>query len=198
MMTVRQIEKRWDARQYRLLLSELLTSRSEAAVIEHMEGNGQIAVAAAAILRLSELGKPDAPIVATLIRTIIAAQQSDGGWTDPMVTALCVRALLADGGGGQAVDRGLEFLASLQQPAGAWPHHPLRRMPADSFATAFVLFQLGDRAEFRAVARVGDAVAWMNAQPNSDAATATLWRHASLRCRVVRHPIGQLERFALS
>jgi hypothetical protein len=116
---------------------------------------------------------------------VLTSQQPGDGWTDPMTAAVCVRALLSGGGrGGAAVERGLRYLASLQQPMGSWPREPLRRMPLDAFATAFILMQLGDRAAFRAAVNFDDAVAWFAANQKSlDPEARRLWSHASVRCR---------------
>jgi hypothetical protein len=61
-------------------------------------------------------------------------------------------------------------------------------MPPDGFTTALVLFELGDRGEFRAAVRSEQAAAWLDRHTSeSDAETKRLWGLASLRCRAVRH-----------
>ena len=71
-----------------------------------------------AIIRLEELSQSHVTLHKSLLRALLASQESDGGWGDPMLTSLCVRALLVNNGGGDAVDRGLSYLAALQQPSG--------------------------------------------------------------------------------
>ena len=67
---------------------------------------------------------------------------------------------------------------------GTWPREPLRRMPLDAFATAFILMQLGDRAPFRRAVAFDDALAWLTMNHKSlDPETRRLWSHASVRCR---------------
>ena len=102
-----------------------------------------------------------------------------------MTTALCVRALLCGGGQGAAVERGLHYLATLQKPEGIWPREPLRRMPADAFASAFILMQLGERDAFRRAVRFDDAIDFFTANaPAMDPDARRLWTHAAVRCRV--------------
>ena len=50
---------------------------------------------------------------------------------EPMLTALCLRALLSNQGAGLAVESALGYLAGLQQDSGIWPRVPLRRFPGD-------------------------------------------------------------------
>src|SRR2546428_386722 len=96
-------------------------------------------------------GLPPRPVYPTSHRRALLAAQNvnDGGWGDPVVTALCVRALLCGRGNGPSIDFGLRYLANLQKTEGVWPAGPIRRLPADPAASAFVLFQLGDRPHFR-------------------------------------------------
>ena len=86
-------------------------------------------------------------------------------------------------GDGAAIDRGLQYLADLQQGCGAWPKIPLRRMAADAMASAFVMLQLGDHERFRTMVDFDAAVAWLNAESMvEEDAAAKLWNHAKLRC----------------
>ena len=81
------------------------------------------------IIRLDELCQSASSLYPELVRALLAEQESDGGWHDPMTTALCLRALLCGRGGGLAIERGLAFLANLQKPQGLWPKAPIRRTP---------------------------------------------------------------------
>jgi hypothetical protein len=189
MMTVRQIEKRWDARQYQRLLDELVAARPEAAAIARLDGGAAVAAAALSVVRLSELNQSAAPISRQHLRTILAAQETDGGWGEPLLSALCLRALLLDAGTGAAVEAAITYLANLQQADGPWPRIPIRRMPADSFTTAFILFHLADHPSFRQSVNIPAALAWMSRQePHLDDDTAQLWRHARLRARISTRP----------
>jgi hypothetical protein len=191
MMTVRQIEKRWDARQYQRLLDELVAARPEAVAMTRLDGGVAVAAAALAVVRLSELNQSAAPISSQHLRTILAAQEADGGWGEPLLSAMCLRALLLDAGAGAAVDAAIAYFANLQQSDGAWPRIPIRRMPADAFVTAFILFHLADHAQFRDAVNIPAAMAWMTRQePQFDDDTRHLWLHARLRARLSTRPAG--------
>ena len=83
------------------------------------------------------------------------------------------------------VDRGLKYLADLQKSDGIWPKIPFRRMPADPSVSAFVLYQLGDDARFRATVRIDDAVKFFQTHESSlDTEARRLWQRARLRCGV--------------
>ena len=104
-----------------------------------------------------------------------------------MTTAICLRALLAGRGQGQAIDRGLLYLASLQKTEGIWPKVPIRRMESDPFVSAFILHQLGASEGFRSAVRFFDALNWFEAnEATLDAETRRLWDHASIRCQIER------------
>src|SRR3954469_23046055 len=131
MITIRQIERLFSDQQHRRLYRELIAGRPEATfALEPVLGR-PVAVAALGMLRLDELSQSHGTLYRRLLNVVLLGQQADGGWGDPMTTAVCVRALLAGGGHGAAVERGLTFLANLQQPAGSWPKESLRRMPLD-------------------------------------------------------------------
>jgi len=181
MLTVRQIERYWNGRKLTLLLDELLAPRVEMAAAGELT-NACASAAALALVRLDELNQSHAPICAKLIRAILATQQSDGGWGDVASTALCLRALFLNEGYGPVIERGLGYLAALQQPTGIWPRIPIRRMPEDATVSAFVLLQLSDREEFRSSLRFADAVAWFEQhQLDLDAPARILWNHARIR-----------------
>jgi hypothetical protein len=185
MITTRQIERAWTARTYEKLFRELVANRPEASFrFEHEQGRA-IPAAAMAVIRLDELSQSHTPVAAKLVRAVIAGQETDGGWGDVMSTALCLRALLCSGGDGMAIQRGLDYLAHLQKAEGIWPAVPLRRMPADGFASAFVLYQLGDNARFREAVRFLDAVRWFEQHDATLAFDARrLWDRARHRCRI--------------
>ena len=183
MTTVRQIQRLWQAKAFDKLLQHLLQPRAEQSDRLAAELTGGVAAAAMVVVRLDEMSQSFAPLYAEAVRVVLAAQNADGGWGDPMVTALCIRALLCGRGGGPAIDRGLRSLAELQKDDGLWPNPPVRRLPSDPFASAFVLMQLGDAEPFRDAVRLGDAVDWFarNAAAQ-DEATRRLWSHAAHRC----------------
>jgi len=185
MQTIRQIDRFWNARQYDKLSQELLRGRLEFSPRLVAELANPVATAAMALIRLDELNQGFHPLTQKLIRTILAAQEGDGGWGDLMVSALCLRALTCNRGQGPAVDRGMAYLAALQKEQGAWPTLPIRRTPEDAFVSAFILFQLADHPSFRAAVRFEDAVQWLaQNEPTFDPETARLWHRASLRCRL--------------
>jgi hypothetical protein len=185
MQTLRQIDRFWNARQYGKLAQELLRARMEFSPRLLAELANPVATAAMALIRLDELNQGFHPLSQKLIRTIIAAQEGDGGWGDLMVSALCLRALTCNRGQGPAIDRGMAYLATLQKEQGAWPAFPIRRTPQDAYVSAFILFQLADQPAFRAAVRFDDAVQWLaQNEPTFDPETARLWRRAGLRCRL--------------
>ena len=184
MITIRQIERAWQARTYEKLFRELVANRPEAAFrFEHEQGRA-IPAAAMGVIRLDELSQSYTPLCAQLLRAVIAGQESDGGWGDPMTTALCLRALLCSSGDGAAIERGLGYLANLQKSDGAWPAVPFRRMPADGFASAFILCQLGNQVRFRDAADFDALLNWFSRNESGLTFDAgRLWDVARLRCR---------------
>jgi len=190
MQTVRQIERLWNARQYGRLFRELIANRPESSFPLQIDAPTSAVTAAMAMIRLDELNQPHVPLYSTLVRAIIASQEKDGGWGDPIVTTLCLRALmLGQNTGGDAIAGGLRYLGDLQKTDGAWPREPFRRMPADAAVTAFVLHQLADDERFRAAVRFDEAMAWFDTSDAMlDAPTQALWQRAKLRCRVIRKP----------
>ncbi|HEV7301864.1 MAG TPA: hypothetical protein VGN72_21185 [Tepidisphaeraceae bacterium] len=146
MTTTKRIERLWSAKDYARLLGELLSGRSEDLPRARTDINAKLAATALGIIRLDEFNQSHLPLCGQLIRMILTAQEADGGWADPMTTALCVRALHCSRGNGVAGDRGLEALARLQKSDGSFPAEPIRRLPSDAFATAFVVYEVGDIA----------------------------------------------------
>ncbi len=184
MMTVRHLERQWTARQYTKLLEGLLEARAEAAFQFDSHASQAARAAALALIRLEELDQGHVPLAASLRRALLAMQESDGGWGDPAVSALCLRALLLGKGGGPAIERGLTYVANLQQADGIWPAGPIRRMPADSATSAFILAQLVEQPRFRQLVRVDDAVAWFARHRGClDSQTAQMWDRLRARCQ---------------
>jgi hypothetical protein len=187
MITWKQIERQWQAGDYSKLLGELTTGRPEASPRMQLSLGRALPAAAMAVVRMDELSQSYLPICAKMTRTVLASQDSDGGWGEPMTTALCLRALLVGNGHGVAIERGMRYLANLQKEEGIWPRIPLRRMEADSYASAFILFHLGDVEAFRRSVKFDDAVAWFKAHASElDADTHRLWNRAMLKCQGTR------------
>ena len=183
MITIRQIERLWAGQAYERLFRELLSARPEASLRLEMELGRSIPAAAMVMIRLDELSQAYVPLYDRLLQTVLKEQQTDGGWGDPMTTALCVRALMCGQGNGMAIERGLAYLANMQKPEGIWPNIPLRRMPVDAFASAFILLQLGDSLEFREAVRFEEALIWFEGnEATLEPDARKLWDRASLRC----------------
>jgi hypothetical protein len=182
MITVRQLERMWQEKTFSRMSSLLLEMRPEQSVRLTQETGKSIPAAAMAIIRLDELSQSHTPFCSRLLRHILATQDGDGGWGDALTTALCIRALSCCNGSGEAISRGLGYLASLQKDDGSWPHVPLRRLPGDAFTTALVLFYLAEIPSFREAARCGDAINWLsNQEPDLDLETTGLCRRLRLR-----------------
>jgi hypothetical protein len=131
--------------------------------------------------RTQPVGGTDLPQVSRL------PQESDGGWGDPILTALCLRALLGGRGGGEAIEQGLSYLAGLQKDEGIWPRIPFRRMPADALASAMVLYHLSHEQRFRDAVLFENAVRWFEDHSTQlDAPTRKLWFSVCLRCGINR------------
>jgi len=186
MITLRQLQRLWDAKEYRRIMARLLELRPEgspAAIAQLTEG---VAAAAMIVIRLDELNQPYTALCRNLIREILSAQQSDGGWIDAMSSALCLRALVCGHGQGPAIDRGLAYLANLQRPEGLWPKEPLRRMPGDPLVTVFVLYELFEDQRFAQMARIDLATRWFDLHRRElDTDTARLWKCVSMRPRAM-------------
>ena len=187
MTTIRQLERLWQARQYDRMLRLFVEMRPEASVrlVTHL--SHCIPTAAMAVLRLDELNQSHTAFSARMLRVVLAGQESDGGWGDPLTTAPCLRALLCSDGDGPAIDRALTYLANLQKADGLWPKEPFRRLPADPFVSAFILFHLADDSRFAAAVRLDDALRWFrNHQTELDIETARLWRTIAIRRSAVQ------------
>ena len=139
------------------------------------------------MIRLDELGQSHFALYGKLVRTVIATQQADGGWGDPMITALALSALHAGRGDGDVIRRGLTYLANLQKSDGSWPRIALRRMPSDACASAYVMLQLGNLSDFRRAVRFDDAVQWFASNESAlEPDARRLWERARVKCRVPR------------
>lgn len=196
MVTVRQMERDWDARRYEKLLGGLTAARPEESFSFDASIARCIPSAAMALIRLDELNQSHVPLYGRLVRAVLAAQSAtDGGWGDPAITALCLRALMAGRGHGLAVERGLEYLADLQKPDGTWPAGPIRRMAADPCTSAFILYELGDKPVFRDAVRFGDAVEWFESRDKRlERDVRDWWELARMKCLC---PMSYLERDAV-
>ena len=192
MTTVRQIERRYRARQYTRLLKDLTAARPEASGRFGTEVGGAVAASAMAMVRLDELGQARTDLYATLARDVAFTRESDGGWGDPATTALCLRALHATGRHAEEVFHGLKYLANLQRDDGTWPAGPLKRLPADGWTTAFVLLHLHADGQLRAAADLAGVdlakpAEWLDAHPKRlDDDARRLWSRVSARCRPSR------------
>ena len=185
MQTTRQIERLWSARQYDRLAREILAARPEFSHRLVAELSHSVPAAALALIRLDELSQAHHPLNQVLIRHVIAAQEADGGWGDPLVTAICLRALSCGRGQGPCVDRGFAYIADLQKAEGIWPAVSIRRTSEDAFTSAFILFCLADHPGFRVTVRLEDAVGWFDRHEVSlDGDSQRLWHRASLRSRL--------------
>src|SRR5690349_17511203 len=130
MITIRQIERDWVARKYERLFDALVEIRAEGSFPFDLTDGRAVPAAAMALIRLDELSQTHVPLYTRLLRALLAAQNvNDGGWGDPVITALCLRALMAGRGNGVAIDLGLHYLADLQKTEGTWPAAPIRRFP---------------------------------------------------------------------
>ncbi|MGH7214375.1 MAG: hypothetical protein ACREIT_06400 [Tepidisphaeraceae bacterium] len=183
MITIRQIERLWSGKSFARLATELLANRPEATPQLQIELERPVPLAAMMVVRLDELSQAHTPLSGRLVRMLLAAQEADGGWSDPLTTALCLRALTCGGGNGVAIDRGLTYLAQLQKAEGIWPSVPIRRTDADALVSAFILLQLGEQEAFRGTVRLDDAVTWFKRHHATlDDAARRLWEHAAIRC----------------
>jgi hypothetical protein len=163
---------------------ELLSTRTEGSYRLENELGNSLGAAALGIIRLDELEQSHHPLNRKLLNVVLLAQEVDGGWGDPLRTALSVRALLCSRGEGPAVERGLRYLAAMQKAEGVWPKEPIRRMPADGFVSAFVMFELAQATRFRELVRIDDAVDWFAAnEAMLDPDAKSMWELASLRYR---------------
>lgn len=193
MITVRQLERLWQVQDYHRIAKLCLEMRPENSVRLTLQAGRAVPAAALAIIRLDELAQAHVPFCSKMIRTVIAAQEADGGWGDPLTTALCVRALACSNGQGLALDRGIAYLAALQKDEGLWPRVPLRRLPADAYVSAFILFQLMEDDRFASAVRLDDALGWFDDHEFAlDEETARLWRSVAQKRRALGRQVAPL------
>jgi len=197
MLTIRGIERFWNSKETAALLRELIGMRIEKGVAGDLAGRAPAAAAALSLIRIDEWQKNASPLCGTLIRAVLSAQEADGGWGDVLVTALCVRALSLSNGAGHSIERGLAYLANLQQPAGSWPRVPLRRMSADETTTAFVLMQLADLPIFWERIQAEEAFDYLAGCDLTHEPDAALFYNAARLRRPPAHVLHNLERVAL-
>jgi hypothetical protein len=186
MTTIRQIERLFNDHQHRRLYRELIAARPEAQFPRLEPALCRvIPIAALGVLRLDELSQAHTTLSRRLLNVVLTSQQADGSWSDPMTTALCLRALLTGSGEGPIAARGVANLAALQRTDGLWSPDPHPRLPTDPFATAFILLQLGDRDLFRRAVDFDAALDFFSHRHSTlDPDTKRLWPHAAARCRV--------------
>src|ERR1051326_8673746 len=109
MTTLRQIERLFNGQDFRRLCRELMSGRIEACSALDAAFSHVIPVAALGLIRLDELSQSSTPLYRRLLNVLLSGQEKDGGWGDPLITALCVRALLCGSGAGEAIGRALTY-----------------------------------------------------------------------------------------
>ncbi len=187
MITLRQIERSWNSKHYSQMNVELLAARSEDSAKLRSLLTSSLAAAAMGLIRLDELNQSHAPLATSFVRRVLCSQKPDGGWDDPLLTALCIRALLTSRGQGEAIDRGITFLAQLQKSDGTWSATGIHRTEPDAFTSAFIFFSLGLHAAFLETICVDDAIAWFERKlALLDPSSRKLWEIASRKVRSVR------------
>ena len=159
MTTTRQIQALLSDGQHAKLIEGLAHYRSDlpAEAISALNGSPMAAAAVAAI-RLQELNQQRDGVYRNLIARLIAAQESNGGWGDTLVTSLVARALLGEPSARSAAIRALILLAGLQKDDGSLPRDPVRRLPGDALTTAFALAHLARSQEFAQRFRIESAI----------------------------------------
>ncbi len=158
MFTPRQLDRLWNQHRYADISSLCMEMRAEGSPRLLRELEGPVAAAALGLIRLDEISQPGHPLAVHFLRRVLLSQQPDGSFGSPLVTALCLRALLICKGDGLAVHRGMEHLAALQREDGLWPQAPVQRMPSDPLVTAFILHNLLPFEAFRSTVRVEEAL----------------------------------------
>ncbi|HEV8378432.1 MAG TPA: hypothetical protein VGP99_06245 [Tepidisphaeraceae bacterium] len=190
MITVRQLERLWQEKAFARISGLLLEMRPESSLRLAQELTRATPIAAVVIIRLDELAQAHTPFCSRMIRTILAAQELDGGFGDALTTTLAIRALSCSSGHGPAIDRALNYLGTLQKEDGSWPRIPLRRFPGDAFTTALILYHLGENEAFIHSTRAEAAFDWLSAhEPELDIETTRLFR--TLRLRLAQAPLAE-------
>jgi hypothetical protein len=192
MLTVRHLEREFNSGAYARLMRDLLAARGEASPAILASLSRPVPTAAMVMIRLDELGQAHVPLFSKLLKTVLAAQQPDGGWKDPLATALVLRALRLTQGAGESIDRGFRWLADLQKDDGLWPAEPIRRMAGDTFVTAWILFHLSNDPVFRRVIRHTDAQAAMELlEPTLSSEAKRLWARVNRRRPLLMKPVSR-------
>jgi hypothetical protein len=190
MITLRQLERLWHEKAFERMSALLLEMRPESSLRLTQDSSRLLPVAALAVIRLDELSQAHTPFCSKMIRTILAAQEQDGGFGDALGTALCIRALSCGNGHGLAIERGLKYLATLQKDDGSWPRIPMRRFTGDTFITALVLYHLGENDKFLQATRAQAALDWLCAQESDlDPETSRIFK--LVRMRLAQTPLRE-------
>jgi hypothetical protein len=142
MLTAKQIERWLDSADFGRLARELLAGRAELSARTLLDCSKKVPCAALTLIRLDELTQSHVPLAGKVIHILLSSQEADGGWGDAPTTALVLRALSTARGHGQAMSRGLAYLAALQKEDGLFPLIPIRRAEADELASSLVLHHL--------------------------------------------------------
>ncbi len=184
MITWKQIERQWQAGDYGKLLGELTTGRPEASPRMQLSLGRALPAAAMAVIRMDELSQNYLTIFAKMTRTVLVAQDSDGGWGDVMTTALCLRSLLVSNGHGVAVEQESDTWRTCKRTKASgrrfryagWNRMHIRRRLSCS--------TLGMSEMFRSNIDFDAAVAWFKQHASElDGDTHKLWQRAMLKCQ---------------
>lgn len=190
MITVRQLERLWMEKAYARMSALLLEMRPECSLRLAQELARPLPVAALAIMRLDELSQAHAPFCSRMVRQILAAQESDGGFGDALTTALCIRALSCGNGNGASIDRAIQYLATLQKEDGSWPRIPLRRFSGDAFVTSLILYHLAGNEAFVRCTHALEAFDYLcTLESEMDSETSRIFRN--LRVRFAQAPLAE-------
>jgi hypothetical protein len=130
MFTISRVAWLWKRKQYEHIVNLCMDLRHEPLLrLQAACRDVAVAAAAAAVIRMEELCLSHAPLCGQLLRFIISQQQADGGWGNPALTELCIRALKCEQGQGLVIDRGIGYLAGVRK--NNWAEEaPLPRMQA--------------------------------------------------------------------
>lgn len=174
MLTGNRLLRLWQTARYRHLMRDILLGRPEAGLELDQLLGGKTAAAAVTLVRLGELNQAATPLAREMLDCVLMSQGRAGDWRDPagrlcpMLTALCLRALMTLPGvnalvpttlgmremafdrptvpdTARAILRGLGSLRETQDGEGGWESEIASR----ELVTGFVLLQLGRRAAFR-------------------------------------------------
>ncbi|HMO25672.1 MAG TPA: hypothetical protein PKB10_05335 [Tepidisphaeraceae bacterium] len=189
MTTARQIQKLWQTHDYKRLARLCLEARADALEPVIPTLACPVGAAALALLRLTELSPFPTPMHAGLAQVLANHQHNDGGWGEPVLTAIAVRALLLADLQRDRASAGMANLGRLQRDDGLWPGGGTHRLPGDPVVTLFVLLQLGTESAFRFVTRIDRAIEAIDTHPGLDAPSRRALAIARLRTRTpVIHP----------